>query len=174
MVHIIPGRDAAFPQNLRPMPPGAIALGYYGGPDAYNVWPDNAWPAFDQAVPMWVGGLSGATEGASAVAALRRIGVPPGVETILDMEQRKDRTYVQNFGDTLQDAGYKVLVYGSTSSVFLNPQLNGYAVADPTGVQHMYPHHGVRITQWGWGPLFDNDAIREWLLTEGQIWRPKG
>ena len=55
--------------------------------------------------------------------------MPKYVYTAVDMENRVDGTYVEHFGETLQDAGYKIFVYGSASSVFGNPLLNGYWVA---------------------------------------------
>jgi hypothetical protein len=86
------------------------------------------------------------------------------------METMVDRSYLDKFGAELKDAGYKTWVYGSVSTLFKNPQLNGYAAADPTGILHMYPHPGVRMTQWAFGPLFDQDAIREWLLAQDDFW----
>jgi hypothetical protein len=163
------GRDAAFPANLHNW--AGLTLGYYGGPMAFNVWAASAWRAFGgPKIPIWVGGYAGAAEGQRAVNALEVMGVPRGCETILDMELRVDRTYVQHFGEVLKAAGYKVLVYGSISTLFKNPQLNGYAVADPTGVRHMYPHPGVRLTQWAFGQLFDNDVLRHWISVQGDLW----
>jgi hypothetical protein len=166
----IDGRDAAFPANLHNWP--GLVFGYYGGPLAYNIWAESAWSAFGSyKVPMWVGGYSGATEAYSAIGALHRLGVPQGCETILDMESRVDRSYVANFGAAMHDAGYRVLVYGSISTVFKNHQLNGYAVADPTGVPHMYPHSGVRMTQYAFGETFDSDVIKHWIASDGFLWR---
>jgi hypothetical protein len=166
----IDGRDAAFPANLHNWP--GLVFGYYGGPLAFNVWAQSAWAAFGSyKVPIWVGGYAGAPEGIQAAAQLRQLGVPQGCETILDMEQRVDRTYVTHFGQELHDAGYRVLVYGSTSTVFKNPQLNGYAVADPTGVAHMYPHKAVRMTQYAFGETFDSDVIKHWIASDGFLWR---
>jgi len=166
----IDARDAAFPANLHSWP--GMVCGYYGGPMATNVWAHSDWRAFGgYKLPIWVGGMAGAAEGQQAVAQLEQLEVPPGCETVLDMETRKDRTYVQHFGEVLQAAGYRVLVYGSTSTVFLNPQLNGYAVADPTGVPHMYPHPGVRMTQYAFGQVFDSDVVKHWIAQDGFLWR---
>jgi hypothetical protein len=166
----IDGRDAAFPANLHNW--DGLTLGYYGGPMAFNVWPRSAWRAFGgYKVPIWVGGYAGEKEGQQAVDALEMLEVPQGCETILDMELRVDRTYVNNFGSALQAAGYRVLVYGSVSTLFRNPQLNGYAVADPTGVRHMYPHSGVRLTQYAFGDVYDSDVIKHWIASDGHLWR---
>jgi hypothetical protein len=164
------GRDAAFAANLHGW--DGLVLGYYGGPLAFHVWGATEWRAFGgPKIPIWVGGYAGAAEGQQAVNALEVLEVPKGCETILDMETRVDRTYVRHFGEVVQAAGYRVLVYGSTSTLFKNPQLNGYAVADPTGVPHMYPHPGVRLTQWAFGQVFDSDVLRHWIAEDGYLWR---
>jgi hypothetical protein len=167
------GRDAAFPGNLQGW--GGVVLGYFGGAGAFNIWAPNDWLPFrgQPKIPIWVpptGNKNGTIDGTSAVRLLRQLGVPRGKVVLLDMETMVDRSYVTAFGRELQDAGYKVWVYGSTSTLFKNPQLNGYAVADPTGILHMYPHPGVRMTQWAFGPATDQDAIKEWLLARDDLW----
>ncbi len=167
------GEDAAFPQNLSGFT--GIILGYFGGAGAFNVWADSAWAQFkaNRKIPIWVpptGNKDGSTDAAIAVTSLRRMGVPSGKVIMLDMETMKDVTYVLAFGKGLQAAGYKVWVYGSVSTVFRNPQLNGYAVADPTGIVHMYPHSGVRMTQYEFGPSTDEDVIRRWLVEQDDLW----
>lgn len=164
------GRDAAFAPNIGDW--DGTVLGYYGGPAAYNVWSTGDWARYPRnpKIPIWVGGLAGDTEGAQAVTALHALGVPEGCVTILDLEERVDRTYVTAFGNVLRRAGYKVWPYGSTATLFRNPPLNGYAVADPTGVEHMYPHPAVRMTQYAFGQVFDDDAVKEWLLYAGDLW----
>jgi hypothetical protein len=168
------GEDAAFPQNLAGYK--GIVLGYFGGAGAFNVWADSAWLQFkaNMKIPIWVaptGGKNGQDDAAIAVTALRRMGVPAGKVIMLDMEAPMvDKTYVEAFGKGLQAAGYKVWVYGSVSNVFKNPQLNGYAVADPTGTVHMYPHTGVRMTQYEFGDSTDEDVIRRWLVEQDDLW----
>jgi hypothetical protein len=171
MGNYLDGDDAAFPQNLYGST--GIILGYFGGPDAYNIWEPSAWRHFidNYKIPMWVGGLNGANDAAQAVTALRSLGVPAGKVTLLDIEDRKDITYVEHYGKGLQAAGYKVWVYGSISNLFRNPKLNGYAVADPTGVRHMYPHDSVRMTQWAFGANVDNDVIKRWLVQQDDLWK---
>lgn len=169
-MQLLTGEDAAFPGNL--FGDTGMVLGYYGGPEAYNVWSTVSWLRFTShyKIPIWVAGLNGEEEGISAVSALHSLRVPEGKVTILDMEARIDRSYVSNFGHELQSAGYKVWVYGSASSLFRMPQLNGYAVADPTGIVHMYPHPGVRMTQYAFGSAFDNDVVRKWLAEQDDLW----
>lgn len=171
MAQLINGRDAAYPDNLTHFPDTII--GYYGGPRAFNAWTKSEWELFpgNYKIPIWVGGKNGTEEGASAVGVLRTLGVPKGCVTLLDMEARVDKTYVSNFGRVLQESGYKVWVYGSTSTLFSNPELNGYAPAYPNGIRALYNHPGVRMTQWEFGSTYDDDVIRKWVYTADTIWR---
>jgi hypothetical protein len=157
------GADAAFAANI---PPGFdIAFGYYGGPNAYHVWNKADWARFPGTkVPVWVGGFNGDGEGTEAVKALRALTVPRGAITVLDMETRVDKTYVTAFGGVLHDAGYRTWVYGSAATVFGNPQLNGYWVADYTGQPFMHSHLGARATQYAADlpPGFDASLVKEW------------
>lgn len=166
------GKDAAFPHNIDPADTDVI-LGYLGGPNALHTWTHADWARFGghPKIPIWVGGQAGEPEGFNALQALFDLRVPPGAGVLLDLETRVDRTYVSAFGEVLQWAGFKVWPYGSTSTLFQNPMLNGYAVADPTGVEHMYPHPGVRITQYAFEQTVDDDAVRHWLLTAGELWK---
>lgn len=165
-------RDAAFSSNIDQSWSGAVA-GYYGGPAAYNVWSPGDWKQFqgNRKLPIWVAGLDGEGEGKSAIHALRALGVPPGVYTVIDMENRVDKSYVMNFGNTVQAAGYKVWVYGSASSVFSNPNLNGYWVADYAGKgAFMYGHPQVRATQYATGQQYDSSTVRDWTYLFGKWW----
>ena len=166
--------DAAFAANI---PPGFdVAAGYYGGPSAYHVWPAADWARFPGwRLPIWVGGQDGAGEGAEAGAALERLGVPHGSITVLDMEARRDITYVETFAAQLQDSGgYKTWVYGSASTVFGNPQIHGYWVAD-YGVpaakwMALLQTIGVRAVQYepDVPPGYDASLVKAW--TEGEMW----
>ena len=158
--------DAAYASAI---PPGfQVAAGYYGGPNAYHVWPDADWARFPgMRLPIWVGGSDGAGEGVQAVLALQRLRVPEGAITVLDMETRIDKTYAEAFGDEL--ANYKVWVYGSASTVFSNPELNGYWVADYVGQPFMHPAVGVRATQYAaglpgaGGGSYDASLVKPWV-----------
>jgi hypothetical protein len=165
-------RDSAFATNISQSWAGAVA-GYYGGPNAYHVWSPGDWKRFraNRKLPIWVAGLDGRGEGETAAAALRALGVPGHVYTAVDMENRVDKTYLQHFGDRLQAAGYKVFVYGSVSSVFGNPSLNGYWVADYAGTgAFMYNHPHVRATQYATGPEYDSSTVRDWTFSFGTWW----
>ena len=165
-------RDAAFATNIDQGWTGAVA-GYYGGPNAYNVWAPGDWKRFagNRKLPIWVAGLNGADEGQAAIQALQSLGVPTGVYTVVDMEQRVDKTYVTSFGNTVQAAGYKVFVYGAASSVFGNPGLNGYWAADWAGTgPFMYDHAFVRATQYATGAQYDSSTVRDWTYNLGSWW----
>lgn len=168
-------RDAADPQNIDPSWLGAIA-GYYGGPRAYNTWTPADWARFrsHRKLPIWVAGLGGRTEGQEAVRALRALGVPAGVWTAVDMEMRVDKTYLEHFGDELRRHDYRVWVYGSASTVFHNPALDGYWVADYAGKgPFMYDagtHREVRATQYQLGSYYDSSTVKPWTYDHTQWW----
>jgi hypothetical protein len=166
-------RDAAFAVDISQPWTGAVA-GYYGGPNAYHVWAPGDWALFrgNRKLPIWVGGLDGSGEGANAVSALRALRVPTDSYTVVDMEGRVDETYVAHFGSVLQAAGYKVWVYGSASTVFSNPGLNGYWVADYAGIgPFMYDRSGVRATQYAAGYAYDSSTVKYWTYTSGTWWK---
>src|SRR6516165_6186626 len=166
-------RDSAFAANIDQDWHGAVG-GYYGGPNAFNVWSPENWKRFgpNRKLPIWVAGLNGHDEGQRAVSALRALGVPRRVYTAVDMENRVDKTYLEHFGEKLNAAGYRVWVYGSSGSVFSNPGLNGYWVADYRGVgPFMYEHSGVRATQYAPGEFYDSSAVKDWTYYFGHWWR---
>ena len=97
--------------------------------------------------------------------------MPTRVYTVIDMEGRVDKTYVESFGQALQAAGYKVWVYGQASTVFGNPRLNGYWVADYANRgPFMYNHMHVRATQYAEGQNFDSSTVRDWTYNSGPWW----
>jgi hypothetical protein len=167
--------DAAFAPNV---PPGfAVVAGYYGGPNAFHIWSPADWKLFPGfKLPIWVGGLDGPGEGAAAVDALRRLGVPPftegeGTETVLDMEDRHDKTYVLHFTEVMNHAGYRVWDYGSIDAVFKDPQANGYWVADygltTAEANAVLSHEGTRGVQYvpDQAPGYDISLIKNWTTS---------
>jgi hypothetical protein len=166
-------RDSAFATSISESWTGAVA-GYYGGPNAYHVWSPDDWKRFpaNRKLPIWVAGLAGEPEGEQAVAALRALGVPTRVFTAVDMETRVDKTYLEAFGAVLGRAGYKVWVYGSASTLFSNPRLNGYWVADYAGIgPFMYDYAHVRATQYASGPEYDSSTVKDWTYYSGRWWQ---
>jgi hypothetical protein len=169
-------RDAAFAANIDDGWPGAVA-GYYGGPGEYHQWSPLDWKRFrrNRKLPIWVAGQgdkNGTVDGRQAVAALRALGVPPHCYTALDMELMVDKTYVEHFGEALWDAHYKVWVYGSASTIFSNPPLNGWWVASYAGIgPFMYDHPDVRATQYAKGDAYDSSSVKPWTYDDGTWWR---
>ena len=168
-----PMADAAYAVNI---PPGFdVVAGYLGGPDAFHAWPAEDWARFPGAkVPIWVGAQDGPGEAAHALTQLRRLGVPPGAIMALDMETRTGRLYVVNFAKVIQAAGYRLWVYGSLSTVFNNPPVNGYWVAD-YGISL---HQAISVLSIGHvravqdrndlTPGYDAGLVKEWA--EGEMW----
>lgn len=187
-------RDAAYATTIPDGWDHAVA-GYYGGPLALHVWPKADWERFrrNKKLPVWVAGYSGATEGGEALAALRALGVPEGVWTAVDMESRKDKSYLTKFGQTLEEAvathaewltsfhdsvgaHYRVWPYGSASTIFGNPALDGFWVADYKGIgPYMYKAPDgaeVRATQYQGGPGYDYDSstVATFTFHERERW----
>jgi hypothetical protein len=154
--------DAAFATNLY----GTkfdIAAGYLASGFQYHSWSAADWKsAPGMKLPIWVGGSNGVGEAQSCLYQLRNLGVPAGSVFALDMEMRISSNYVSSFGAVMQHEGYKVWVYGSASTVFGNPQLNGYWVADYIYTPFMHSHMGTRATQWTDGPKFDQSTVKAW------------
>lgn len=171
---LIPMADAAYASNI---PPGfQVAAGYYGGPQAYHVWPAGDWGRFPGfRLPIWVGGSDSALEGERAVDALRALGVPQGSFTVADMETRStqaDVAYLEEFGAVLQGNGYKVWTYGSASTVFHLPPLNGYWVASygitMAEIERLMGLGHVRAVQYANHPGYDASLMKQWA--EGEMW----
>jgi len=180
-------RDTAFPGNIPGSWRGAVG-GYYGGA-ALHAWSGDEWARFrrNRKLPIWVSRealgpdveASGRGEGHEAVRALRDLGVPKGCYTALDMELRAGPGYVHQFGHVLREAGYRVFVYGSASTVFENPQLDGYWVAEYAGKgPFMYPAPAgklVRATQYAEPPDtggdWDSSTVKFWTYQFGHWWK---
>ena len=65
-------RDSAFATNIGQAWNGAVA-GYYGGPNAFNIWSPGDWKRFagHRKLPIWVAGLDGTGEGRTAQSVRR-------------------------------------------------------------------------------------------------------
>lgn len=128
--------DTAFPTGKTlPRDAGGVA-GYIGG-DTPHVWTRAEWHRFGKLpkLPIFVRSNEGApiSDAGVALMRLRQIGARPGCAVALDLETRVDPPYVTEFGSVLQFFGYRVLPYGSISTIFRNPPLNGYWIAHYTG-----------------------------------------
>ena len=161
--------DAAFADNLF----GTnfdIAAGYLASGFEYHAWAAEDWKtAPGPKLPIWVAGFNGKVEAESCLTQLETLKVPKGSVVVADMEARVDKTYIAAFGALLQHYGYLVWVYGSATTVFGNPKLNGYWVADYIYKPFMYSATGVRATQWTDGAKFDQSTVKEWELQN--LWK---
>ena len=123
-------------------------------------------------LPIWVAGNDGAAEGQAALKALHDLNVTDGSYTALDMESRVDKHYVRAFSDILTPH-YRVMIYGSASTVFGNPDINGYWVADYAAIgPFMYNHPATRMTQYASGPKYDSSLVKKWIVDDGLLWHP--
>jgi hypothetical protein len=105
-----------------------------------------------------------------AVKGLAAIGAPQGITIGLDFETVINRSYVSSFDAAMIQAGYFVMLYGSTSSLFQNPVTSGgYWAADPTGHPHMYSHPRVVGTQWA----IQADIDLDWFYDSVPLWNTK-
>lgn len=156
--------DAAYAPGFDPA--GATGVLIYSGGDTPNpILSKAALAAYtvgnvDVVVPGWVrsyAGVSAQSDGDSFVNWLHTFGAPAGITTFLDLETLVDPAYVAAFGAVLHTAGYKVMPYGSMSTLFQNPALDGYFVSNPTGAVHLVA--GTVATQFGFGGSYDLDDI---------------
>ena len=153
--------DAAYP-----LPAGLAGtdtvLIYMGG-DTPHVWTPAEIAAQPERyrLPVWVrsyGGVSPQIDGNAAAAWLRSFNVPAGAAVVLDLEGLIDPTYVDGFGATLHAHGYKVLPYGEGSTLFSNPELDGYYLAEPNATE-IDPR--CVATQYGYFGSYDLSWIAE-------------
>jgi len=129
--------DASIPVK----PPGfQVSVFYLGYPGATpHVATAEEWdlyayklriPAF---TPSWFhsGVWTPSSDAYACIQALKALGVPPGVTVALDFETQVNPWYVLSFNDYLLQAGYKTMIYGSSSTLFKNPKPSGgYWVAN--------------------------------------------
>jgi hypothetical protein len=118
-------QDAATPAASSVQPGVIVSAGYIGG-DAAHVWTSADWAVWGTRyrVPIWVRSnpstVDPTTDANACVAALTALGAP---------------------------APYLVLPYGSTSTLFQNPQCDGYWPAVP-GPAQLYSAPGIVATQY--------------------------
>lgn len=120
--------DAAYPSVHHP--PADVALIYVGG-DTPHVWTDLEISGQPERwrLPCWVrsnpAGANAALDAHALIGWMVQRSVPKGVATVLDLETAVNPSYVNEFGGTLHAAGWKVLPYGSQSTLNQNPALDG-------------------------------------------------
>jgi hypothetical protein len=175
-------RDAAMAGNIGLPFDGAIA-GYLAGGDPYHPWTPLDWDKFprNRKLPIFVqtnaAGAHPWTDADGVVRQLVDLNVPKGCYTVLDLDGAVAPDYVEGYGDALHLAGYKTWVYGSISTLFRNPPLNGYWAADYRGAgPFMVPADHVRATQYadpntGSGGDWDSSTILDWVYWSDSWWR---
>jgi hypothetical protein len=163
-------RDSAYAADI---PPGwgGIVAGYLGGGNQLNAWSAADWQRFPglKKLPVYVRTqpVNPVDDAFGVLRSLHYLDVPAGkgVWTALDLETAVAPAYVTGYGEVLHWAGFKVLVYGSASTVLGNPPLDGYWVADYAGQgPFMYPGANVAATQYaspatGSGGAWDSSAV---------------
>lgn len=166
--------DEAFAQGS--VPPGySIIAGYLYSQTAYHPWTGADWAKFGtmRKLPIFVPREAGSppvwtapVDDAFKVGdQLYRLKVPKGNPVALDLETTVNVDYVTWFAAALRWIGYRTWVYGSASTLFGNPcpPFGGYWVADYAGKgPFMYPHAGVRATQYASGATFDSSVVAWW------------
>jgi len=155
--------DAAYP----PPDPHVDVCAFYIGGDTPHVWSDEEIAATSERwrLPIYVcdnpGSRNGAADGAEAVAWLRAHHVPAGSTVALDYEMAINGTYVTAFDKTVTAAGWRVVLYGSLSTVTRNPRPSaGYWTASWTGTPHL--DAGAAATQY----VSDTQLRRPYDLSE--------
>lgn len=170
MSGLIYGYDCS--QPAWPMPPLYEVTGGYIGGATPHIWTSEEWDTKARAkrLPIYVptyfrtGVLTPGTDAIECVNALRPLAVPKGATVGLDFETLIAPSYVESFNAVLTGAGYKVLLYGSSSTVFKNPKPSGgYWVAtregnpDFPGYGKLFP--GSVATQYSSGLAYDADIF---------------
>lgn len=173
-----------------PVPAGfAWCMVYAGGSSAAHAWSpaELAAVAHLPRLPVWVPTPGSETPLAAAAGFrewLAAHGVPTPVHVMWDMEAGRqagdDPHWLNQAADDLAQHGALNLVYGATGTLFdvtrPMPRRDGYVVADPTGVPHLYPRAGVRATQFAFdvrerGGLIDETAMERDLVRG--LWQPQ-
>lgn len=179
-------RDAAYAKNI-PRPWHGAAAGYLNtgkAGDAFHPWTAADWAGWkdNRKLPIFVQShpsndeAHGRDDAWAALGALYRLGVPAGkhLRTALDLETAQAPAYVRGYGQVMHWAQFWVWVYGSAATVFGNPPLDGYWVANyvRTG-PFMFDHPDVRATQYTDNPpadAYDSSTVKEYVHNDRAHW----
>lgn len=165
---MLTGYDAAFPPAS---PPPTDVVAFYIGGDTPHVWTaeEIAAQKARYRLPIWVRSnpqnVIVENDVTACVAALKAIGAPRGTCVVLDLETAVAVDYCNAFGWELNANGYSVLPYGSPSTLFKNPRLDGYWVAGQPSAPSPWPPGliGVQLLQQGPNGAWDNDLFVDTL-----------
>jgi hypothetical protein len=127
--------DAAVPPMS--VPPGCIGVAGYIGGDAEHVWTLEEWQRFHllRVLPIWVADVAASPQGQAAQAAQAARGLGWRAHArqrraiVLDMETSTNGMFVRDFANDLHGEGFDCFPYGSDSSIYADPEMDGYWVA---------------------------------------------
>ena len=172
-------RDAAFAGNIRNW--NGIVGGYlHTAGQAFHAWPVADWNKFpkNKKLPILMQKRPGSAdraeiEGFQVLHELYDLHVPNGTAIVLDLETAVNPPYTKRFGDVMHHFGYRVFVYGSSSTLFKNPPLDGYWVAAPLASRLAYMHSADNVvaTQYSLdvAPGIDRSTVR-WRVQMQKWW----
>lgn len=135
--------DESDPRNYA-LPNGTeVVAGYIGG-DTPHIWTDAQWDGFKvpYRLPIFVRSVGGVAifDANETTNWLESHKVPKGSLVALDFETRVDPTYVNEYDKAVVEKGYKVLLYGSLSTIVQNPMTSGGRwIADWNGQANLMP-----------------------------------
>lgn len=156
-----------------------VVAGYIGG-NTPHVWTDAEWSSqkAKYRLPIYVRSVKDQTEALPVLGdanedAIEAVNwmiahhVPTGCTLALDLETRIDAVYVREFDRIVSMHGFKVLEYGSLSSISQDPITSaGRWVAHWTGASHQEP--GAEATQYenlpGWDLSVISDTVKLWSV----------
>lgn len=105
----------------------------------------------------------------AAIKHLGLIGAPKGIAVGLDLEMAVDGQWVQDFNDILGAAGYRVIAYGSRSTLEKNPRPSaGYWDADWTGEPHL--NEGSTATQYASDAMAKRPYDLSLVASDAPLW----
>jgi hypothetical protein len=174
-------RDAAFAANI-PTPWSGAVGGYLNAKgDPFHPWTAADWARFhdNRKLPIFVQSNPDPNraefEALRVLDSLYTLRVPRDVYIALDLETAVSPAYVLGFGSVLHWAGFHTWVYGSASTVFKNPPLRGYWVADYlNGEPFEFDHPDVLATQYTDNPPadhYDSSTVKPWIYQSRHWWR---
>lgn len=173
--------DAAFPQKVIEfgVPVWEALAGYVGG-NTPHLWTKDEWnqlinlsgaqfalPIYARSNPLTHDPTQDAK---AAISMLNLLEVQKGVCVALDLETAIAPAYVKTFDQQIMAAGWKVIAYGSKSTIFLNGKPSGgHWVAEWTGKPHLYP--GSAATQWANSDRFGGAYDASLVADTTPLWR---
>jgi hypothetical protein len=168
--------DAAYPPAT--VPGTATTACIYAGGDTPNPITDPLTVPVYTKVRYWLPGWvcsnptpTLARSDAQAICAWLKVHkAPAGIATFLDLETAVTVAYVSAYTNVMHTAGFKVLPYGSRSTLSQNPIGDGYFLADPTWRPQLSLPSNVVAIQWKYTGGYDLSAIS----TAVPLWDTKG